>query len=139
VPTAVARSRPLAALVVALALLCVGAPNALAVGSLGGSSLSQEAEQELPKSSSESESANKETKEAETSNSNSTLLIGIIVAVVLLAGIGMVIVRDARRRAPVTDAELDAAVARSSHDNAEHLRRRRAKAKAAKKQRKRNR
>jgi hypothetical protein len=74
-----------------------------------------------------------------TSTSNSTTLIigGLAVAVALLALIAFVIVRDARRVAPVTDAELSAGG--SSRDQAARLRQRRAKAKAARRQRKRNR
>ena len=48
-----------------------------------------------------------------------------------------VIVRDARRVAPANEA--DVIEARSAHDTAVRLRKRRAKAKAARQQRKRNR
>jgi len=72
-----------------------------------------------------------------TGNSHTTILLAALAAIVLLCAIGFVIARDARRVAPATDAEL--ADARSSRDPAVALRRRRAKAKAARQQRKRNR
>ena len=74
-----------------------------------------------------------------SSNSNSTGLIVIIsgAALVLLAGIGFVIARDARRVAPAGDVALNEA--RASRDSAARVRRRRARAKAARRQRKRNR
>ena len=58
-------------------------------------------------------------------------------AVALLVAIAYVIVRDARRMAPAGDPQV--AEARSAHDSAATLRKRRAKAKAARQQRKRNR
>ena len=56
---------------------------------------------------------------------------------VLLGVIAFVIMRDARRLAPATDAEM--AERSSASDSAVALRKRRAKAKAARRQRKRNR
>jgi hypothetical protein len=74
--------------------------------------------------------------ESTTSSSKTLVLVGGA-AGVLLAAIAFVIVRDARRVAPVSDGPVgEAAGARHS---AEQLRRRRARAKAAKRQRKRNR
>ncbi|HEY2216414.1 MAG TPA: hypothetical protein VGH21_02895 [Solirubrobacteraceae bacterium] len=61
----------------------------------------------------------------------------IAVAIVLLIAIASVIVRDARSVAPASDPQV--AEARSAHDAAAVLRKRRAKAKAARRQRKRNR
>ncbi len=140
-PTAVASRRTLAALVATFALLCAAAPQAFAGVSLGSGNLAEQAESESSSSSpsSTSTTGTKESKEAETTNSNHTLFIGIAVAVVLLGGIGFVIVRDARRRAPVSDAATDAAVERSHLDHQSQLRRKRARAKAARQQRKRNR
>jgi hypothetical protein len=81
------------------------------------------------------------TTSAETTNSDSNshlmLLLGVGAAVVLLGGIAFVIVRDARRVAPAGDA--DSLERGSSRGSAGQLRRRRAKAKAARQQRKRNR
>ena len=53
--------------------------------------------------------------------------------------IAYVIVRDARRRAPVDDEDVDAKEARAAHDQSVRLQKRRAKAKAARAQRKRTR
>jgi hypothetical protein len=72
-----------------------------------------------------------------TSNSKKTIIIALVAAVVLLAGIAYVIVRDAKRVAPAGDPQL--VEARSAHDQAAQLRKRRAKAKAARRQRKRTR
>jgi hypothetical protein len=59
------------------------------------------------------------------------------VAVVLLLGIGFVVMRDARKVAPVGDGPVGES--RPSRDPAARLRKRRAQAKAARAQRKRNR
>jgi hypothetical protein len=72
-----------------------------------------------------------------TSNSKVLLFVGFVAAAVLLGGIAFLIVRDARRVAPAGDAEL--AEARTRSDTAARVRRRRAQAKAARQQRKRNR
>jgi hypothetical protein len=94
---------------------------------------------------SERESATTPTKTATTastetsssSNSSKVVVLALVAAVALLVGIAFVIVRDARRVAPVTDAELTEGG--PARDSAARLRRRRAKAKAARRQRKRNR
>jgi hypothetical protein len=57
-------------------------------------------------------------------------------AIVLLAGIVFVIMRDAHRVAPATEQEMIRGS--SASDTAARLRKRRAKAKAARRQRKRN-
>jgi hypothetical protein len=64
------------------------------------------------------------------------VLIIVIAAVALLVAIAYVIVRDARNVAPTVDPQV--AEARSAHDAAATLRKRRAKAKAARRQRKQN-
>jgi len=116
----------------------VVAPPALAASSLGeGNSFS-----ELTQGQSETTTAKKATTPAtreSSTSSNSTGLIVIIsaAALVLLAGIGFVIHRDARRFAPAGDAQLSEE--RESRDAAARVRRRRARAKAARQQRKRNR
>jgi hypothetical protein len=92
----------------------------------------------LTEGASESETQTTATTPAkEASNSKSTILIAGIAAVLLLSGIAFVIVRDARRVAPATVDQL--ATSRSGNDAAVALRKRRAKAKAARKQRKRTR
>jgi hypothetical protein len=74
---------------------------------------------------------------SQATNTNGVLLLGLGAAVVVLAGVAFVIVRDARRVAPAD--ETDVIEARSAHDSAVRLQKRRAKAKAARQQRKRNR
>jgi len=133
---------PARALALALLLslaLSAGGSTALAAGSIeGGSSfneLSQKAQEQERTTSTESTSTTGTTKE--TKNSKTTILIGIGAAIVLLLGVAYVIIRDARRRAPAEDpGELEARVNR---DLALQQRKRRAKAKAARQQRKRNR
>lgn len=74
---------------------------------------------------------------AESSSFTSLPVIGgMAAAALLIAGIAYFITRDARRNAPVPEGALANASARMSPD---HARKRRAKAKAAKQQRKRNR
>jgi hypothetical protein len=86
-------------------------------------------------------SATKTVTAAETSTgtSKTVILLALVAAVILLSGIAFVIVRDARRVAPATEADLVEVEERSAHDAAVRLRKRRAKAKAARKQRKRTR
>jgi hypothetical protein len=103
----------------------------------GGSSfneLSQKAQEQETTKTTETQAT---TLPKETRNSKSTILIAIGAAIVLLVAIASVIVRDARRRAPAEDpGELEAKV---NHDLLIRQRKRRAKAKAARNQRKRNR
>ena len=66
------------------------------------------------------------------------LLLGLIAAGALIAGIAFMILRDAHRVAPVPDGQVTAA-GRPARDVAATMRKRRAKAKAARRQRKRNR
>lgn len=71
-----------------------------------------------------------------SSGSSSTIILVLIAAGVVLAGIAFVIVRDARKSAPVADGP---GVDGASPARAAELRRRRAKAKAARRQRARQR
>jgi hypothetical protein len=80
--------------------------------------------------------ATTETRTSTTTNSSKVILLSLIAAIALLIGIAFVIVRDARRVAPVEDGALSGNPAR---DTAAQLRKRRAKAKAARRQRKRTR
>lgn len=75
------------------------------------------------------------TSNADTS---SVLLLGLIAAGALIAGIAFMILRDARRMAPIPDGQVTAE-GRPARDVAATMRKRRAKAKAARRQRKRNR
>ena len=123
-----------------LAIGAAGATPALAAGITGGNSFS-----ELTGGSSESQTATTNTtttaktttETGSSTNSRSLILIASAAAIILLSGIAFVIVRDARRVAPATEADL--VDTRSGHDAAVRLRKRRAKAKAARKQRKRTR
>ncbi len=124
--------------VLLLAFTGAAAPVAFGAGAAG----SEGAFNELSKA---AENENTQTQKTETgattteatSNSKKTVIIIVIAAVALLVAIAYVIVRDARKTAPAGDPQL--AEARSAHDSAEALRKRRAKAKAARQQRKRNR
>jgi len=113
-----------------------GAPKATPEGANGSafSELSKGAQQETtPTETTETNG----TTTSPTTNSKKTVIIIVIAAIALLVAIGYVIVRDARRMAPAADPQV--AEARSAHDSAATLRKRRAKAKAARQQRKRNR
>ena len=141
----VARIRPTRGLLCLLLTLglfaCAGtaARTALAAGT-EGSSLQQLAEEEaLAEKSKTATTAttSSSTSTEGTGNSHTVLVLAMVAAVVLLSGIAFVIVRDARRVAPATEADITEP--RSSRDTAAMLRKRRAKAKAARQQRKRNR
>jgi uncharacterized protein HemX len=111
---------------------------ALAAGTGAGNALSELTKEEPTTSTATTATtAASETKTSEPSNSGRTILIATAVAIVLLCGIAFVIVRDARRVAPAGDADL--VEDRASRDTAVLMRKRRAKAKAARQQRKRNR
>jgi uncharacterized protein HemX len=71
-----------------------------------------------------------------SSTSNNVIVVGIVIAVVLIGAIAFYIMRDARSVAPVADPFEEG---RSRPDRAARLRKRRAKAKQARQQRKRNR
>jgi hypothetical protein len=119
----------------------VCAPVAVAAGESSGNAFG-----ELTKGGEEATStgttASTTTKEPSTSTSTSSsgtvLLLGLIAAGALIAGIAFVILRDARRVAPVPDGRVSGA-GRPARDTAAMMRQRRAKAKAARRQRKRNR
>jgi hypothetical protein len=129
----------LAAVLVLLVCLLLAPAAAHAAGVEGGNAfneLSQKAEEqeETPKTSSTSTT---KTSESETRNSNKTILIAFGVAAVLLGVVGFVIVRDARRVAPA--GPDDVGEGRRGGDPARRQHNRRAKAKAARQQRKKNR
>jgi hypothetical protein len=122
-------------LALVLALAGFAAPAALSASFGGSGALSEltEAEPEATPPPSPSTSA----VTTETTNSHTVILLGIGAAALLLGGIVFVIARDARRVAPAGDPDL---IERSSaRDQAVRLQKRRAKAKAARKQRKRTR
>jgi hypothetical protein len=121
--------------ILTLALAGVGAPAALAAGFEGSGALSELTQPGGEATQTQTTATNPATTEA--SNSKSLILIALGAAIVLLSGIAYVIVRDARRVAPAGDEDL--LDHRSAHDSAVALAKRRAKAKAARRQRKRNR
>lgn len=133
------RSRACALCLAGLLAVGVGSvvvPAAVAATLNNGGALSQltEGEAEETKTSTTSTTG---TSSAETTNNHTVILLGFAAAVVLLSGIAFVIVRDARRVAPATEQEM--IQGSSASDTAARLQKRRAKAKAARKQRKRNR
>jgi hypothetical protein len=121
----------------ALSVAAGSSPVALAASeaSEGGAfnELSQGGSEEATKTQTTATTASNEP----TSNSKKTVIIALAAAIVLLVAIGYVIVRDARRVAPAGDPQI--AEARSAHDASATLAKRRAKAKAARRQRKRTR
>ena len=121
---------------VALALsLAAPAPSALAAASLeSGRAFSELAkeQQEAPTATTAST-----TSTTEPSNSHTVIFIALGAAVLVLSAIAVVIARDARRMAPAGDSE---AIERGyERHSPARLAKRRAKAKAARQQRKRNR
>jgi hypothetical protein len=136
-----------ACLLAAVVLLCCSwafaAAGARAAGLEGSSSLSELSQQA---ESSEGEGSSSETstpktsteKESSSSTGKSTIFIGAGAALLLLLGIAYVIVKDARRVAPagISDDFQDGPRGR---DRAVEMRNRRAKARAARRQRKKNR
>ena len=148
-------SRPRARLVLACALAPLAlfaftslAPSALAAAGSpatpsGGAAASEgNAFNELSSGAQQQEPTQTKTTETkgstgQTSNSKKTVVIALGAAIILLIAIASVILRDARKVAPAGDGPL--AEARAARDTAATMRRRRAKAKAARQQRKRNR
>jgi cytoskeletal protein RodZ len=129
----------LVAVVAALGGTTVGVPAAAAANVEGGNSfneLSTKAQEQEQENTTSTATTKSET-ETEAHNSNKTLFIGIGAAIVLLVAIATVIVRDARRVAPAGAEEIGEG--RSGRDRVAQHRRRRAKAKAARTQRKKNR
>jgi hypothetical protein len=110
----------------------VGAGNAFSELSSGSGS-------EASTSATKTVTAARTSTETNKGTSRNVILLALVAAVIVLSGIAFVIVRDARRVAPATEADLAEVEARSAHDAAVRLRKRRAKAKAARKQRKRTR
>ena len=123
------------AVLLALAGGGAAATAAMAANLGNGGALNQltEGEPEETKTSTTTSS----TGSSEPTNNHTVILLALVAAVLLLSGIAFVIVRDARRVAPATEREM--IQGSSASDTAVQLRKRRAKAKAARKQRKRNR
>ncbi|HEX7609536.1 MAG TPA: hypothetical protein VF380_02585 [Solirubrobacteraceae bacterium] len=126
----------------ALLLGAASAPPAISAEATGGNAFSELAAgagSEANTPTTKTITATKTSTETTTGTSKTVILLALVAAVILLSAIAFVIVRDARRVAPATEADLAEGEARSAHDAAVKLRKRRAKAKAARKQRKRTR
>jgi len=124
----------------ACALGGVRAPSAYAVtsGSGGGGSAFSELTEGGQSSTETTTTATTAASTKSSSDSGTVLLLALIAAGVLLAGIAFMILRDAHSVAPVPDGQVGG-MGRSGRDTAVMMRNRRAKAKAARRQRKRNR
>ena len=126
-------------LVVAVLSTCACAPAAPAANLGGGSAFSEltEGGKEAPGTTTSTASTESSPSSSNSnSNNTSTLLLLGLVGGALIAGIAFLIVRDAHSVAPVSDGQ---AMGRPGSDPAAAMRKRRAKAKAARRQRKRNR
>jgi hypothetical protein len=126
---------------VALFTAGVCAPLARAASVGGGSAFSELTEGGKETSSTATTTSTASTESAASgsgSNTGTVLVLGLGAAVVLIGGIAFLIMRDAHRVAPVPDGQVGG-MGRSGRDPAVTMRKRRAKAKAARRQRKRNR
>jgi ABC-type nitrate/sulfonate/bicarbonate transport system permease component len=121
--------------VLALALAGGTPPVAMSAVSEEGGALSELTKPETTPTQTTASTA--ATESTSSSNSRTVIVLALAAAVGLLIAIAFVIVRDARRVAPVADAQVTEGS--SARDSAARLRRRRARAKAARQQRKRNR
>jgi len=132
--------RRAAALLTVLVLACgalLAPAGALAAESLEPNSFNELSEKASQETTPTETTSSTKTEESESKNSSKTILIAAGAAIVLLAAIGFVIVRDARRVAPAGAEDL--VEGKRGHDPAVRRRNRRAKAKAARQQRKKNR
>jgi len=120
-----------------LACTCALAPAALAAGSLNNELAEKVQQQEAETPATTATTNPSSSSESGGGTSTKTLVIVVAAAGAVLGTIAFVIVRDARKVAPVTEGGLgDAGTSRRAEAQ---LRRRRARAKAARQQRKRNR
>jgi predicted metalloprotease len=127
-------------MLLALAPACAAAPAAMAAGFSEGSfnELKNKAQERTFSQTTAKTASTESTSSSGSSSSSGTLLVlGGGVAIVLLVGIGYAIFRDARKVAPAGDAQL--AEVAGTRRPATRLHKRRAQAKAARRQRKRNR
>jgi hypothetical protein len=136
------RCRPASLLLCAILVLALAGAAAPASSSaaveqgtgLGENELSKQAQEEAATET----TATKASTESSTSTKSQGVVLGLIgAAIVVLIGVAFVIVRDARKVAPAGDGPL--AESRSPGNSANRMRKRRARAKAARQQRKRNR
>jgi beta-lactamase regulating signal transducer with metallopeptidase domain len=124
-------------LLLMLAVVALASPAALAATSTGGNAFSELTEGHSEATTTAPTSTASHVSSSEPTNSQTVIILALVAAVLLLVGIAFVIARDARKVAPAGDPELTAGMA--SRDWAARQRKRRAKAKAARQQRKRNR
>jgi hypothetical protein len=126
----------------ALALIAyTAAPAALAAGASGENAFNElagggAAEEQTTTNTTTSTTASSSSSSSSGASTGTVLVLGVGAAVLLLGGIAFVIMRDARSVAPVGDGPV---TGRPARDPAVTMRKRRAKAKAARRQRKRNR
>jgi len=123
---------------VVVLLMLAAAPAALAAGLNGNQAFGELAtpNAETPTTTTATRNSNS-TSSSDNSNSQTLILLATGAAVALLCAIGYVIVRDARRVAPASDA--DALDTGRGRDKAARQAKRRAKAKAARRHRRHNR
>jgi hypothetical protein len=119
----------------AILALFIAAP-ATTLAAVGGSGAFSELTEGQTSTETTTPTTTSATTETTPSNSSGVLLIAGGAAVLLLGGIAFLIVRDARSVAPAGDGLLGKGG--SGHDTAAMMRKRRAKAKAARRQRKQN-
>jgi hypothetical protein len=121
--------------VLGLAFATAAAPDAVSAATVGGNAFSELTQGQQATTPTQTTTSTAPTES--TSNSTTVIVVALGAAAILLVGIALVIVRDARRVAPAGDGPLSDGG--SARDSAARLRKRRAKAKAARQQRKRNR
>ena len=123
----------------ALAVLAggsLGVPVAAGEGIEGGNSFNELSKKAQEEENTETTTAPKSGTESEAHNSNTTIFIGAGAAILLLLAIAYVIVKDARKVAPAGAEDI---IEGRGQDRTVRHQKRRAKAKAAKTQRKKNR
>jgi beta-lactamase regulating signal transducer with metallopeptidase domain len=123
-------------LLLTLAVVALSAPAAPAATG-GGNAFNELTESQSEAAKTATTATTSRVSTPESTNSQTVIILALAAAVLLLVGIAFVIARDARKVAPAGDPELTAGIA--SRDWAARQRKRRAKAKAARHQRKRNR
>ena len=101
------------------------------------SELAGKAQETTPTTPTRTTASTAATESTSSSNSGTLIVLATGVAIVLLVGIGYLIFRDARKVAPAGDGQL--AEVSGARRPATRLHKRRAQAKAARRQRKRNR
>jgi hypothetical protein len=111
------------------------APQSSAAGATGGQSLTELANQSRQEENTTSTNTTAVSASSSGASTSTILLTGGLVAIAVLGGIAFFIFRDARSVAPVSEGPLGG----SARNSAAQMRKRRAKAKAARRQRKRNR